>query len=89
MDILTCAIMQHKRSPSRLVIVAEFTWSTWRDRNTAVFQQQRQHTPLTVILKSCIKTLVALKATFFLAQKLARVTQDIFTIQVIVDSLPA
>jgi hypothetical protein len=77
LDILRCALKQHRNSPARLVIISEVLWAMWKDRNELVFRQQRRHTPLSVILRSSIKQLEALATTLRSQKKLMRLQTDI------------
>jgi hypothetical protein len=87
MDILTHAIMQHKRSPARLVLSAELAGAIWQDRNTSVFRQLQQLTALYVVVQNSIRALEALKGTLTSVKKLTRLTSDILVRQAVVHRL--
>jgi hypothetical protein len=76
MDLLQTAIKCQHRSPSRLLLIAEVFWFTWRERNSLVYQSNSATAPLIVILKTVYYKVQALLETTLNLNKQVCLTLD-------------
>jgi hypothetical protein len=81
LKLLAGAIQTQKQSPTRLIILAEVLWSSWREQNDQPFRHSHSRLPTSVILRNAIVKIQALTLTTRSPAKRQRLSADLSTVE--------